>query len=72
MLQEAQPAVVTFIDYTATFNTESQLFLDKALRSSNVSIKLCRVIHSIFSALSEYVRVRNPDESVEDSEPIDI
>ena len=72
LLKEAQPAVITFIDYTAAFDTESQLFLDKALRNANVSVKLRRVIQSIFSAASGCVRVRNPDGSVEDSEPFDI
>ena len=72
LLKEAQPAVITFVDYTAAFDTESQLFLDKALRNANVSVKLRRVIQSIFSAASGCVRVRNPDGSVEDSEPFDI
>ena len=72
LLKEAQPAVITFVDYTAAFDTESQLFLDKALRNANVSVKLRRVIQSIFSAASGCVRVRNPDGSVKDSEPFDI
>ena len=67
-----EPAVVTFIDYTAAFDTESQLFLDQALRNADVSIKLRRVIQSIFSAASGCVRIRNPDGSVQDSDPFDI
>ena len=64
LLQEAQPVIVTFIDYTAALNTESQPFLYKALRNANVSIKLRRVIQSIFSAASGCVRLRSSDESV--------
>ena len=38
LLCESKPAVVTFIDYTAAFDTESQLFLDEALNAAGVSI----------------------------------
>ena len=69
LIKEAQLAVITVIDYTAAFDTESQLFLDKALRQSNVSIKVRRVIQSIFSVASGCVRTRNPDGSTNDSEP---
>ena len=72
LLDASQPAVVTFIDYTAAFDTESQTFLDEALRKYNVSIKVRRVIQSIFSVASGCVRVRNPDGSVEDSDSFDI
>ena len=72
LIEEAQLAVITFIDYTAAFDTESQLFLDEALRQSNVSIKVRRVIQSIFSVASGCVRTRNPDGSTNDSEPFDI
>ena len=66
LLQEAQPAVLTFINFTAAFNTDSQPFLYKTLPNANVSINLRRVIQSIFSAASGSVRVKNPDGSVED------
>ena len=72
LLQEAQPAVITFIDYTAAFDTESQIFLDEALRNSNVSVKVRRIIQSIFSVASGCVRINNPDGSTDDSEPFDI
>ena len=33
VLREAREVVITFIDYSAAFDTESHLFLDEALRS---------------------------------------
>ena len=59
ILRENREAVVTFIDYKAAFDTESQLFLDNALSSANISIKVRRVIKSIFSAASGCVRIGN-------------
>jgi hypothetical protein len=59
--------VVTFIDYKAAFDTESQLFLDEALSSANVSTKLRRVIQSVFKAAVGCVRIDNVS-----SDPFDI
>jgi len=72
LLRESREAVVTFIDYTAAFDTESQVFLDEALSSAGVSSKVRRMIQSIFAAASGCVRIRNPDGSVETSEPFNI
>ena len=72
LLREEKPAVVTFIDYSAAFDTESQLFLDEALSAANVSAKVRRVIQSLFSAASGCVRLSNPDGSQEESEAFDI
>ena len=49
------------------FDTESQLFLDEALGTAGVSVKLRRIIKAIFNAASGRVRVEN-----ELSEPFDI
>ena len=72
LLREEKPAVVTFIDYSAAFDTESQLFLDEALRAANVSVKVRRVIQALFSAASGCVRLSNPDGSQQVSEAFDI
>ena len=48
ILREGREAVVTFIDYSAAFDTESHLFLDEALRSAGVSVKIRRMIQSIY------------------------
>ena len=72
LLRESREAVVTFIDYTAAFDTESQVFLDEALSSAGVSSKVRRMIQSIFTAASGCIRIRNPDRSVETSEPFNI
>ena len=49
LIQESKPAV---IDYIAAFYTLSHVFLNKALRSAGISVKLRRVIQTIFSAAS--------------------
>ena len=61
LLQEEKPAVVTFIDYSAAFDTESQLFLDEALQAANVPIKLRRIIQSVFKAATGCVRINKPN-----------
>ena len=57
ILRENREAVVTFIDYKAAFDTESQLFLEEALCSAGVSIKVRRVIQAVFNAASGCVRI---------------
>ena len=59
ILRESREALVTFIDYKAAFDTESQLFLDEALSSAGVSTKLRRIIQSIFKAAVGCVRIDN-------------
>ena len=51
ILNEGRQAVITFIDYSAAFDTESQLFLDEALADAGVPSKVRR-IRQIFSLLS--------------------
>jgi len=72
LIQESKPAVITFIDYTAAFDTVSHVFLDKALCSAGMSVKLRRVIQTIFSAASGCVRISKPDGSQEMSDSFDI
>ena len=72
LLRESKPAVVTFIDYTAAFDTESQLFLDEALNAAGVSIKLRRIIQSVFHAASGCVRITKPNGEHVLSDPFNI
>ena len=72
LLRESREAVVTFVDYTAAFDTLSHTFLDEALGHANVSCKVRRIIQAIYSAASGSVRVRQHDGSILDSEPFDI
>ena len=46
ILREGRQAVVTFIDYSAAFDTESQLFLDSALAETGVSTKVRRIVQA--------------------------
>ena len=72
ILRESRQAVITFIDYTAAFDSVSQVFLDEALSSAGVSIKLRRVIQSIFRVATGCVRIQNPDGTCVLSEPFNI
>ena len=72
ILRESREAVVTFIDYSAAFDTESQLFLDEALSRAGVSMKIRRIIQAIFLAAQGCVRQRRSDGSFTESELFDI
>ena len=50
ILREGRQAVITFIDYSAAFDTESQLFLDEALAEAGVDAKVRRIVQAIFAA----------------------
>ena len=72
ILRERREAIITFIDYTAAFDSESHQFLDEALSNANVSIKVRRIIQCIFKAASGCVRIRNADGTESYSEVFDI
>ncbi|MEO2222100.1 MAG: reverse transcriptase domain-containing protein, partial [Candidatus Poseidoniia archaeon] len=72
LLRESREAVVTFIDYTAAFDTLSHAFLDQALNQASVSCKLRRIIQAIYTAATGCVRIRQHDGTIVDSEPFDI
>ena len=72
LLRERRRAVITFIDYSAAFDTESQAFLDEALSKANVSTKVRRIIQCIFKAASGCVLLRNADGTESFSEQFDI
>ena len=61
ILREARQAVITFIDYSAAFDTESQMFLDEALAEAGVGAKVRRIAEAIFAAATGVVRLRHPD-----------
>ena len=72
ILREGREAIITFIDYSAAFDTESQKFLDEALAAANVSTKLRRVIQSIFRVAHGCVRIRQSDGTFAHSDFFDI
>ena len=72
VLREGRNAVITFIDYSAAFDTEGQIFLDGALADAGVSAKVRRVIQAIFAAATGIVRVRLPSGVNVMSEPFNI
>ena len=62
--REGRQAVVTFIDYSAAFDTESQLFLDSALAETGVRSKVRPYVQAIFAAATGVVRIRQQDRGV--------
>ena len=72
VLREGRQAVVTFIDYSAAFDTESQLFLDSALAEAGVSTKVRRIVQAIFSAATGVVRIKQQDGEIAFSESFNI
>ena len=65
-------AVITFIDYIAAFDTESQMFVDEALAEAGVGAKVHRIVQAIFAAAIGVVRLRHPNGTTTLSEPFDI
>ena len=72
IVNEGRQAVITFIDYSAAFDTESQLFLDEALADAGVPSKIRRIVQAIFTAATGEVRVRQPNGKMAMSEPFNI
>ena len=72
VLHEGRRAVVTFIDYSAAFDTESQIFLDSALAEAGVSVKVRRIVQAIFASATGVVRIRQPGGGILLSEPFNI
>ena len=72
VLREAREVVITFIDYSAAFDTESYLFLDEALRSAGISIKIRRMIQCIYRVAKGCVRISKADGTFEYSDIFDI
>ena len=72
ILQEGRQAVITFIDYSAAFDTESQMFLDEALAEAGVGAKVHRIVQAIFVAATGVVRLRQSDGTMTLSEPFNI
>ena len=72
VLREGRQSVVTLIDYSAAFDTESQLFLDSALAETGVTSKVRRIVQAIFAAANGVVRIRQQDRGVVMSELFNI
>ena len=60
VIKAGQEAVVTFIDYTADFDSVSHRFLDESLAEAKVSPKVRRMIRAIYTSTSGAVRLQLP------------
>ena len=54
-----QSCIVTFIDYTAAFDSISQKFLDKTLKDAGASLKSRAIFRAIYEAASGVARVQS-------------
>ena len=72
LLRESRNAVITFIDSSAAFDTESQIFLDSAFANAGVSANVRRIIQAVFAVATCIVRVRLPSGMNVMSEPFNI
>ena len=72
VVRAGQEAVVTFIDYTAAFDSISHRFLDESLAEANVQPKVRRMIRAIYSCATGAVRVQGASGEYVYSEPFDI
>ena len=61
ILREGRQAVIIFVDYSAAFDTESQMFLDEALAEAEVGANVRRIVQAIFAAATGVVRLRHDD-----------
>lgn len=61
MLREDKPLVLTFIDYSAAFDSVGHKFLDRALGEAAVKPKTRAIFRSIYSSASAKTRVKSTD-----------
>ena len=61
ILEEGRKMYVTFIDYSAAFNSVSHKFIDKALKAVCASHKRHALFRAIYAAASATTRVKNTD-----------
>ena len=61
MLKEGKPLVLTFIDYSAAFDSVGHKFLDKALGEANAKPKTRAIFRSIYGSASAKTKVKDTD-----------
>ena len=61
MLREGKPLVLTFIDYSAAFDSVGHKFLDKALGEANAKPKTRAIFRSIYGSASAKTKVKDTD-----------
>ena len=65
LLEEAEDetrsaAVITYIDFTAAFDSISHQYLLKALHEYGVPLKYCRLVKAIYDSAKVRVRLQEP------------
>ena len=60
MIRAGQKALVTFIDYTAAFDSVSHRFIDESLAEAKASPKVRRMVQAIYRSATGAVRIKRP------------
>ena len=63
ILKLGEKIALTFVDYTAAFDTCSHKFIDRALEKAGVSIKCRAMFRAVYSAATAYTTVPSADGS---------
>ena len=61
ILRGGWQVLLTCIDYSEAFDTESKMFLYDAHAEAGVGAKVCRIVQAIFAAAIRVVRLTHPD-----------
>ena len=72
VIDAEKTCVVTFIDFSAAFDTISHFFVDQALEELNASPKCRAIFRQIYSKASARVKVRASSGETLLSEPFDV
>jgi hypothetical protein len=72
VIKAESSCVVTFIDFSAAFDTVSHFFLDQALEEAGASVKCRAIFREIYEKAKGRVKIRSPSGETLLSEPFDI
>ena len=72
VIKAESTCVVTFIDFSAAFDTVSHFFLDQALEEAQVSVKCRAIFREIYEKAKGRVKIRSPSGETLLSEPFDL
>jgi len=72
VIKAEKSCVVTFIDFSAAFDTVSHFFLDQALEEAEASPKCRAIFREIYSKASARVKLRSPSGETLLSDPFDV
>ena len=72
MLETGKRLFVTFIDYSASFDSVSHKFLDQALKKVGATNKSCALFRAIYKEASAMTKVASTDGKMVASDPFQV